>query len=74
MEILAQNELITQFPAGNYMFKVNNRNTRMRCGICSMLTVKIPERCHWHCSGVLIDNFEHISHLIPVFLFLTLSR
>ena len=25
-------------PAGNYMFKVNNRNTRTRCEICSKLT------------------------------------
>ena len=32
------------FPAGNYMFKVNNRNTRTRCEICSKLTIKIPER------------------------------
>ena len=24
-------------PAGNYMFKVNNRNTRARCEICSKL-------------------------------------
>ena len=28
-------------PAGNYMFKVNNRNTRTRCKICSKLTIKI---------------------------------
>ena len=27
------------FPAGNYMFKVNNRNTRTRCEICSKLTI-----------------------------------
>ena len=27
--------------AGNYMFKVNNRNTRTRCEICSKLTMKI---------------------------------
>ena len=32
-------------PAGNYMFKVNNRNTRTRCEICSKLTIKTPERC-----------------------------
>ena len=32
------------FPAGNDMFKVNNRNTRTRCEICSKLTIKIPER------------------------------
>ena len=27
------------YPAGNYMFKVNNRNTRTRCEICSRLTI-----------------------------------
>ena len=32
------------FTAGNYMFKVNNRNTRARCEICSKLTRKTPER------------------------------
>ena len=31
-------------PAGNCMFKVNNRNTRTRCEICSKLTKKTPER------------------------------
>ena len=45
--------------------QVNNRNTRTRCEICSKLTIKIP--------GVLIANFEHISHLVLVFLLLTLS-
>ena len=30
-------------PAGNHMFKVNNRTTRTRCEICSKLTIKIPE-------------------------------
>ena len=29
--------------AGNYMFKVNNRNTRTRCEICSKLTMKTSE-------------------------------
>ena len=33
-------------PAGNYMFKVNNKNTRTTCEICSKLTIKIPERRH----------------------------
>ena len=28
------------YPAGIYMFKVNNRNTRLRCKICSKLTIK----------------------------------
>ena len=26
------------FPDGNYMFKVNDRNARTKCGICSKLT------------------------------------
>ena len=35
---------INYYPAGNYMFKVNNRNTRTRCEIYSKLTIKTPER------------------------------
>ena len=31
-------------PAGNYAFKVNNRNTRVRSDICSKLTIKAPQR------------------------------
>ena len=31
-------------PAGYYMFRVNNRNTRTRGEIRSKLTIKIPER------------------------------
>ena len=30
-------------PANIYLFKVNNRNTRKRCEICSTLTIKTPE-------------------------------
>ena len=33
--------------ADKFMFKVNNRNTRTRCEICSKLTIKTPERRHW---------------------------
>ena len=61
-------------PAGNYMFKVNNRNTRTKCEICSKLTIKTSERRQWRRSGVFIVNFEHISHLVLVFLLLTLNR
>ena len=35
------------YPAGNYMFKINNRNTRTRRKICSKLTIKAPERRQW---------------------------
>ena len=61
-------------PAGNYMLKVNNRNSRTRCEICSKLILKIPER-HQRChSGIFIVSFEHILHLALLFLLLNLSR
>ena len=60
------------FPTNNYMFKVNNRNTRPRCEICSKLTIKKQERRHWRRCGVFIVNFEHISNLVLVFLVLNL--
>ena len=41
------------------MFKISNRNTRKKCEICSKITIKRPE---------FIVNFEHISHLVLVFL------
>ena len=54
-------------PAGIYMFKINNRNTRTRCVTCSKSTIKTPKQRHWHRSGVFIVNFEHVSHLVLVF-------
>ena len=36
--------------------------------------MKAPEQRQWHPSGVFIVNFEHISHLVLVFLLLTLNR
>ena len=32
-----------RFPAGDYMVKVNNRNTRTRYGICSKKTIKTKQ-------------------------------
>ena len=66
--------LTNAFPASIYLFKVNNRNTRTRCEICSKLTIKTPERRQRCRYSVFIVNFEHISHLVLVFLLLTLSR
>ena len=34
-----------QCPSGDYLFKVNNRNTRKRCETCPKLTMKTSERC-----------------------------
>ena len=76
------------YPAGNYMIKVNNRNTRKRWEICSKLPIKIPEwrpvlsenvRNQTFPKGVLrhfgvfLINFEYISHLVWVFLLLTFN-
>ena len=62
------------FPAGNHMFNVNNRNTKARREICLKLTIKTPERRRGRRYGVFIVYFEHISHLVLVFLLLTLSE
>ena len=56
------------YPANIYLLKVNRRNTRKRCEICSKLAIKTPKRCQWRRSSVFIVNFEHISHLFLVFL------
>ena len=61
-------------PDCNYIFKINNRSTRTRCETCSKLTVKTPERRQWRRSGFFIVNFEQNSHIVLVFLLLTLSR
>ena len=39
-----QNSLKTFFPAGIYLFKINNGNTKTMPEICSKLTIKTPER------------------------------
>ena len=56
------------FPTGIYQHKVINRNTRARCEICSKLTIKTPERRHWRRSDAFNVKFEHISHLVLVYL------
>ena len=73
-KILCSYQMDESFPAGIYLLKVNKRNSRTRCEICSKLTIKIPERHHWPRSGIFIVNFEHISYLVLVFLLLTLSK
>ena len=65
--IKRQSWLILIIPAKIYLFKVNNRNTRRKCKICSKLTIKTPERHHW-CrsyftpfSRVSIVDFEQVN-------------
>ena len=64
---------VSKSPAGIYLLKVNIRNINTRCEICSQLTIKTPEQRQRCCSGVLSDNFEHVSHLVLLFLFLLLT-
>ena len=46
-------------PAGVYLLKVNNRNTRTRGEICSELTIKIPERRQ---LGKCWLGWDHVSY------------
>ena len=55
------------YPASIYLLNDNNRSTRASSEICTKLTIKRR-------SGVFVDNFVHISHIVLVFLLLTLSR
>ena len=55
-------------PAGVYLFEFSYGNARTMCKICSRLTIKTPERRHWHSSGVFFVNFELISHIALTFL------
>ena len=64
----------TCYSANIYLFKVNNRNTRKGCEVCSKLTIKTSEWRHWHCSGVFIVDFEYTLHPFLVFLLLTLDK
>ena len=61
--------------AGNFVFKVNNRNTRTRCERRSKLTINTPEQRQWPMtlSGVVFIKFEYISHLVLMFSSLTLN-
>ena len=61
-------------PVDIQLLKVNNRNTRTRCAICSKLKIKTPEGGQWRHPGVFTTNFEHFSQLVLVFfLLLTLN-
>ena len=50
-----------EYPAGIYLFKVNNRNTRTMCEICLKLTIKTTERHHWRRSVVFIVDSEQVN-------------
>ena len=52
------------------MFKVNNRNTRTRCQICSKLTIKTPERRQRRQVPLLLTlNIFHTFILVAISIF-----
>ena len=55
------------------LLKLIKSNTKASCEICSKLTKKTSEWC-LSVSFVFIVNFEHISHLVLMFLFLDLFK
>ena len=71
------------FPAGIYLFKVKNRNTRIMCETSSKLAIKTPQRRHvnyketktdfTHCFGVSIVDFEQINAAWAPTIFTTSS-
>ena len=48
-----------------YLLKVKNRYNRKRCKICPKLTIKTPERRHWHhwTGNSGIDDKPHVAGL-----------
>ena len=44
--------------ANTYLFKVNSRNNRKSCEICSKLTIKTPETSFTPFSSVSVVDFE----------------
>ena len=65
--------LCEKIPAGIFLFKVSNGNTKRMCRICSKLTIKTPKRRHWHHSSVIVVNFEQVLHTVRLFTLSPLS-
>ena len=58
-----------QYPAGNYLFKVNNGSARKMCKICWRLTMKTSQQRQWRVLVLFfLTLFEHVSYLFLVLL------
>ena len=62
------------YPTGACFFEINNINTRKRWKICSKLTLKTPRQHPWRRSCLFVVNVDQISHMVLVFLLLTLNK
>ena len=48
-------------PGNNYLFKINNRNTRKRCEKCSELTIKTPELHQWRAPYHVLHSLMYFN-------------
>ena len=67
-------QALHQYPDVIYLLKVNNRDTRTICEICSNITTDTPKKLQWRRSSVNIVNFEQISYIALMFSLLTLNK
>ena len=51
---------LNTYPANNCLFKVIDRNTRKRFGICSKLIMKTAERRHWVVCCVFFNTLINL--------------
>ena len=58
---MAENEQNDIFQVGIYLPKINNKNTRTRCEICSKLTIKILERHQWRRKNTVPENLKGLT-------------
>ena len=71
---LTKFQFLNSNPAGIYLLKANNRNTKTRFEICSKLTIKTLEERRWRRSSVFTVNSKYISHRISIVDFEHVNR
>ena len=59
-------DVIRPYTRNNYLFKVSNWNTRIKCEKCSRLRMKTLERCQWRRSRAYFVNCKHISDFLII--------
>ena len=60
--------------AGICLFKIKDVNNRTMGETCSKLKIRPPELRQWRRSGVFMNRFEQVSHILMVFLLLNLTK
>ena len=62
--------MLNQLPDGIFLFKINDKKSRLLCEICSKLTIKTPERRYVRRCGVFI-NFKPFFYVLVFVLVLS---